>query len=212
MLRLLVKIGTLARGPIRIIALSRPEPTIQETFDYCFQISMQENNTKDIARIVDSGLNVVRYFWLKGTSLKQVTCDYDEMEEDLDNIDFHISNWTSLPPQSDISLSPHEEKELAMIRQYLIQNSAGLTLWARLILEQLLSWVASETDTGFTLMDLRTILKDLPTELDELYGHILDTLSIFSDSKKRATSERMLNWIVGSQSWGPFSFKTSWMP
>ncbi|KAM7217724.1 hypothetical protein V8F06_006858 [Rhypophila decipiens] len=206
-LRLLVEIASLASGSIRIIALSRPEPTIEDSFSQCLQISMQQNNTQDIARIIDAGLDTIRYIWSRATNLGPEARDSTELGEDMDAFDGHISNWLNFAPRSEVSLRPDEERELILIREYLVHHSDGVTLWARLVLEQLLVRMTNTTNPGFSLLDLRRILKALPTELDELYGHILSTVGLDLGSPKLATARLMLRWILGSKSWEPLQLQ-----
>ncbi|KAK4214484.1 hypothetical protein QBC37DRAFT_150531 [Rhypophila decipiens] len=206
-LRLLVEICSLGSGSIRIIALSRPEPTIEESFSQCLQISMQQNNTQDIARIIDAGLHTIRYIWTRATNLEHEALDSIELEEDMDTFDGQISNWLKFVPRREVSLRPDEERELGLIRGYLVHHSDGVTLWARLVLEQLLGRMTNTANSGFSLLDLRRILKTLPTELDELYGHILSTAGLDPGSPKLATAKRMFRWILGSKSWEPLQLQ-----
>ncbi|KAM7208475.1 hypothetical protein V8F20_001156 [Naviculisporaceae sp. PSN 640] len=88
-----------------------------------------------------------------------------------------------------------------------VKGKAGVTLWVRLVLEQLLLRVASSTETGFSLLDLKEILINTPTEVKDLYGHILLDLGLSPGSPKLAVAKRMFKWIVGSISWEPLQLQ-----
>lgn len=80
--------------------------------------------------------------------------------------------------------------ELTREIEYIIENAQGVFLWVKLVGEELLRF----HEDGYSELDIFLMLKQLPTELDEVYALMLDKMR--ANSTCRSYGMRMFRFIL----------------
>ncbi|KAF7538844.1 hypothetical protein G7054_g2575 [Neopestalotiopsis clavispora] len=183
---------------VRIVMLSRPEPWMSQIIHNAHHITLHKHNHADIERLVDSQLDLM-LDCLNGVS-NRVTFGTSTLM----SYTVAASNRKN-PISMNARVSANEEAELQEIRAHLLDNASGVILWARLVTDQLLH--AIHCKSGCTFAQLGSILRTLPTELDDLYSHILKKLGLDSNSKRRDMACLIFRWISESQAIEPLQLQ-----
>ena len=114
------------------------------------------------------------------SGVKVVSVKIQENDTKSDIVLFLKANMDQLP-------SIDEEARQNMIAQ-ILTKSAGCFLWVRLILQELRG--------AHTSSEIRQVLEDVPSDMDELYSRILDMMTTATYGKNLAKA--ILTWTVCS--------------
>lgn len=174
---------SIAQPAFRIILLSRPAPRIEKKFKYCYQILVEAENRQDIETIVDCKLQSLRSTWI---SL------FESSDEDRPR---PLAMKRLRMRDSSTKLMSQEEGEIQKIRDYVLENAQGVTLWVILILKELENIVQNG---GFKLSQLRQKLLDLPTGLHELYQVIVKNIMASQQPNVSERGRKILSWTIGA--------------
>ena len=88
-------------------------------------------------------------------------------------------------------LDSMEEGSNAMLREGIISKAAGVFLWVILVVKRLLTGLQDYD----TVQDLLERLNELPPELEDLYGHMLDSMSV----EHRRQGSKLLQLVLRSK-------------
>ncbi|KAK6213198.1 hypothetical protein QIS74_09200 [Colletotrichum tabaci] len=193
------RLVSLSSGRMRIIFLSRPDADIAKGFREFRHISVQDNNRRDILKIIDDGIFKIRSAWIKIMD----NPDWDMYDDD--------EHPTTPGATTDQILLPAEvEAEIDDIKKYLISKASGVTLWVVLVLKDL--QIRLQSQDYFTISDLRMTLKALPVDLEDLYLYfrLMQESQMSKNPNRPSYSKQMLTWIVGSQRWSPLQLDELW--
>ncbi|KAJ0161923.1 hypothetical protein CTA2_5393 [Colletotrichum tanaceti] len=193
------RLVSLSSGRMRIVFLSRPDADIAKGFRNFHHISVQDNNRRDIVKIVDDGIFKIRSAWSKIMD----SPDWDMYDDD--------EHPTTPGAAADHIILPAEvEAEIDDMKKYLISKASGVTLWVVLVLQDL--QIRLQSQDCFTISDLRATLEALPVDLEELYLHfrLMQEAQMSKDPNRPSYSKQMLTWIVGSQRWAPLQLGELW--
>ncbi|KAI0455473.1 hypothetical protein F5B21DRAFT_471492 [Xylaria acuta] len=216
MLALLSDLASIEATQVRVIALSRPEPEIESKFQRYPQIVMHKQNETDIDELLELGVDKLKVAWM--TSVRRGRSPF---EENFPRTRYsHVSSLVYSPgdrsqywcpgsiPQPNPSQREEDPIELRKIQRHLKATAGGVVLWIKLVLQQLQEIM--ESQTGFSLKDLREMAENLPQELGELYARILEKLDLTSSEKKLRVSRRILLWTLASRSSHPLELQDLW--
>ena len=83
----------------------------------------------------------------------------------------HIVKYSDMPMYT----SPAQRSEMNELVEELVTKSSGVFLWVTLVVKSLVKGLNNFDQIG----ELRERLNDYPTELDELYKHMMDRMDLF---------------------------------
>jgi hypothetical protein len=85
--------------------------------------------------------------------------------------------------------------ELALVQEYLIDKSQGVFLWVSLVLQELEDKAMEE---GCSIADIEKILREVPSDLQDLYARIDWKLQQMKDKMTIGESQSLFRWILHS--------------
>ena len=216
---------------IKVIVLSRPTVDIEKRLRKCHHIVMQDENSNDINKIIEIGVQSLN----KALSKDDDSSDQDteeepgEDDEDIDDEELkqlsrgdarmgadhgtrkegHTGSMLTKKPtgpskrQEEVfELSIDEtEREVRNIQRYLSENARGVVLWVTTVLDIL------QERFGGPLYDLRKVRKELerlPKDLQDLYHDIAKGLHDSLDTSDLEMARRALMWTTVVTSTQPF--------
>ena len=214
----------------KVIVLSRLTVDIEKELRKCYHIVMQDENSADVARIIDVRVqDLVKALREDDSSDEDTEEEFsdDDDEEDDEKLK-HVSyaNWrkgadpgtreksrkrsllmkkpTGPSKRRQEDFEPNidkEDREVKLIQQYLTENARGVILWVTTVLDTLLERF------GRPLYDLREIRKELerlPKDLQDLYHDIAKGLHDSLDTSELEMARRALMWTSVVASTQPF--------
>jgi len=99
-----------------------------------------------------------------------------------------ISLYLSASVENIPLLGSNESEAREATQHLILEKSAGCFLWVRLVLQELRK---VHTDT-----EVRQVLQDVPSDMDELYTRIVDNMS--QETRGKRLAQAILTWAVSS--------------
>lgn len=144
---------------VKLLIASRPESYVRPWMNRASHIVLERENTQDIQFVVKKGISKL---------------------EQLGNLMLDVG--------SQMSEDPMGISDFSEIESYIIENSAGVFLWVKLVLKELEDCVMVG---GYSLNDLDDLVRSLPKDLrgkEGFYGLMVRRLS------ERHASNEVLGW------------------
>lgn len=205
---------------IKVIILSRLTVDIEKKLRKCYHIVMQDENSADVAKIIDVRVqSLIKALRKDDSSDEDTEEEFSENDEDDDNEKLgHLSHGntreggdpgtreksrnrsllTKTPTgpskrqEKDFELSiDKEDKEVTKIQQYLSENARGVVLWVTTVLDTLQEKLRRPL---YDLREIRNELERLPKDLQDLYHDIAKGLHDSLDTSELEMARRALMW------------------
>ena len=214
---------------IKLIILSRLTVDIEKKLRKCYHIVMQDENSADVARIIDVRVQSLIRALRKDDSSDEDTEELSSADEDDDDEKFnHLSHGNarkgvnpgtgdrsrnvSLLTKKPAGLSKHQEenfelsignqdREMKKIQEYLLENARGVVLWVTTVLDTLQERFRRPL---YDLREIRKELERLPKDLKNLYHDIGKGLHDSLDTSELEMARRALMWTSVVTSTQPF--------
>lgn len=194
----------------KIIVLSRP---IQEDeyFQYrCYRIILQDSNQADIRRLVEIGLESIHHVMHSRRDNKPGSRDNPFQSRMLMRKKKQLQRAQTATRQFALQVEAMGVKEtqvLNEIRDYVISNAQGVTLWAGTVMDEMLKLAESPTFSFYLLRD--EVLR-MPDNLTELYAVIVEDLVRHLSLRKRALARKAVMWVFAATRRRPICLHELW--
>ena len=198
---------------VKVIILSRLTVDIERKLRKCYHIVMQDENSADVARIIDVRVqSLIKALRKDDSSDEDTEEESGADEEDDDDEKFNrkgVNSWTrdtsrncSLVTKKPARLSKHQEenlelsidkenREMKRIQRYLSENARGVVLWVTTVLDTLQERFRRPL---YDLREIRNELERLPKDLQNLYHDIAKGLHDSLDTTELEMARRALMW------------------
>lgn len=190
------------RSKARFIILSRPNVYISREMKSLPCIVVENENTKDIERVIDLGLS----------SLRQT----------MHQLDFDTPNPAHPPSRrlprhatmrrprhrSLATSAAREDRALSDIRKDLQAKAQGSILWVKLVLDRLIQEAAG--NEGVTLEELRKLMNHIPEELAEYYKQIEKDITTSRSPQRVRETRQALMWVCATPELGDVTLEGLW--
>jgi WD40 repeat protein len=170
-------------------ALSKPQYWIIDALDECktdselLPLLLKAAETKTIRIFLTSRNIFESYGQATPRSLMIVS---ETIPQDSTKADIRLylkTNINSLP-----ALGPDKDEARESTMKLILDKSSGCFLWVRLVLQEL--------RRVHTAAEVRQVLEDIPSDMDELYMRILNSMSTYPYGKR--LTKAILTWTVCS--------------
>ena len=171
------------------LALARPQYWVIDALDECksdselvpFLIKAAETKTVRMFLTSRNGFESYGLVTPRGVRIVSETIPQDSTKADIRL--YLAANIHSLP-----AIGPDKDEARESTMKLILEKSSECFLWVRLVLQQLRRvHIAAE---------IRQVLEDVPSDMDELYMRILDSMSTLPYGKRLAKA--ILTWTVCS--------------
>ena len=215
---------------IKVIILSRLTVDIEKKLRKCYHIVMQDENSADVARIIDLRVqSLVKALSKDGDpsdeDTEEESSEYgEEYDEKLKQLS-HGNAREGADPETrgksqtrslltkkptgprkrqeeifELSIDK-EDREMKKIKQYLSENARGVVLWVTTVLDTLQERFRRPL---YDLREVRKELERLPKDLQDLYHDIAKGLHDSLDTSQLEMARRALMWTSVVTSTRPF--------
>jgi hypothetical protein len=178
-------------GRVKMIFLSRLEDDIRSTLRKLSTIVMHQENSKDIEKVVDLGI--------------QSILDELHLLEDSASDSDDASTTTTAQGRRSVVFEQAERARgelIQYIRRCLIDHAEGIILWVSSVISHLQMQLGS---AFCTLAQLATQIKNLPTELSEVYAAIVrNMVEAPGHNSTLVLAQRALLWVRSNHTPGKF--------
>jgi hypothetical protein len=176
----------------KFIVLSRPAREISRSLRGCHKIELHKENGRDIRVLVDQGLKDLRELMRRDDLDEFSDEEYFETQTVHDIRDKPCLGLAKLSDRGLQSADVEEEKEMAAIKNYLVNNAKGVILWVCLMIGEAKVQVAKGF---FSFHDLHERLRGLPIDLEEFYSCIVKDLEGKHDKNDIQRARSILLWV-----------------
>ncbi|KAI1129980.1 hypothetical protein F5Y10DRAFT_236734 [Nemania abortiva] len=195
-LELLADLSEAPGSRLKVIVLSRPYRTIEQTYG-TYDILLEAENAADIGVIIDQGLAAI------ATALERngpggLSPFARRRRQQLDGDPDDAGGILGL--MSDIE----QKQEIQNIKEYLVEHARGVTLWVTLSIDQALRYTSRGT---VTWTSLRAMLASLPFELNEMYRVITNEITQDCTAEHVKMGRKILAWVMVASTKRPLLVK-----
>jgi hypothetical protein len=197
------------KSKLKVLISSRPYRTIEKAFG-SWDILLENENSRDIEIMVDAGLAVLKKTIIGVENRDDELTDFAHVRRMLRRSkisqDLTVQHRLPTSATSSTDLRPRfmEQKEMDIMREYLLRNACGVMLWVALTLGEMVRQAKKEIYTWQSLMNLLT---KLPVELRSVYQRIATELNASQTYEDQLTRNKILGWIMTANSKGPFRLR-----
>jgi len=186
----------------KFIILSRRNVEIERVLLKYHRILLEENNTDDISRFIESG---------KMSLSKAIhALDFEsEIEVEPSRSGIPRNSRPSRAPRRNFGkkMNVQEKQELEFIGKYIQERANGTFLWVKLVFDQL----HTEVEKGIgTFGELKKCLKEYPEKLTDFYQRITTYMHCGAPIRNIKFARKALMWVSGASELAEFSLEELW--